>query len=175
MRRDGGRMGGTEMSMSLYHIDRELENLIDQETGEVLDFDAFEALQMARDAKIEGVLCWTKNLAAEAKAIREEEKELAERRKELERKREKLLDYAEKALGGAAFQTAKCAVTYRKSTAVEITDMDAVVQWCMDNGYDGKITYAQPTVSKTDIAPLLKSGMAVTGAELCERSNMGVK
>ena len=53
--------------------------------------------------------------------------------------------------------------------------MDAVVQWCMDNGYDGKITYAQPTVSKTDIAPLLKSGMAVTGAELCERSNMGVK
>lgn len=93
----------------------------------------------------------------------------------LKERREKLLDYAEKALGGAAFQTAKCAVTYRKSTAVEITDMDAVVQWCMDNGYDGKITYAQPTVSKTDIAPLLKSGMAVTGAELCERSNMGVK
>ena len=74
------------MSMSLYHIDQELENLIDHETGEVLDFDAFEALQMARDAKIEGVLCWTKNLAAEAKAIREEEKELAERRKKLEHK-----------------------------------------------------------------------------------------
>lgn len=163
------------MSMSLYHIDLELESLVDHETGEVLDFEAFEALQMARDAKIEGVLCWTKNLAAEANAIREEEQKLADRRKALERKREKLLDYAEKALGGAAFQTAKCAVTYRKSTAVEITDMDAVVQWCMDNGYDGKITYAQPTVSKTDIAPLLKAGMAVTGAELRERSNMGVK
>lgn len=163
------------MSMSLYHIDRELESLIDQETGEVLDFDAFEALQMARDAKIEGVLCWTKNLAAEAKAIREEEKELAERRKELERKREKLLDYAGKALGGAAFQTAKCAVTYRKSTAVEITDMDAVVQWCMDNGYDGKVTYAAPTVAKSDIAPLLKAGVAVDGAEIAERMNMGVK
>lgn len=85
------------MNMSLYHIDQELENLIDQETGEVLDFDAFEALQMARDAKIEGVLCWTKNLAAEAKAIREEEKELSERRKAMERKREKLLAYAERA------------------------------------------------------------------------------
>ena len=76
---------------------------------------------------------------------------------------------------GAAFQTARCAVTYRKSTAVEITDMDAVVKWCMDNGYDGKITFAQPTVSKTDIAPLLKSGVSVTGAELCEKLNMGVK
>ena len=163
------------MSLSLYHIDQALENLVDHETGEVLDFDAFEELQMARDAKIEGIVCWTKNLAAEANAIREEEKELAERRRALEAKRDKLLGYVDRALDGAPFQTAKCAVTYRKSTAVEITNMDAVVQWCMDNGYDGKITYAQPTVSKTDIAPLLKSGMAVTGAELCERSNMGVK
>ena len=68
------------MSLSLYHIDQALENLIDHETGEVLDFDAFEELQMARDAKIEGIVCWTKNLAAEAKAIREEEKELADRK-----------------------------------------------------------------------------------------------
>lgn len=163
------------MSMSLYHIDRELESLVDHETGEVLDFEAFEALQMARDAKIEGVLCWTKNLAAEAKAIREEEKELADRRKELEHKREKLLDYAERALGGAAFQTAKCAVTYRKSKAVEITDMDAVVQWCMDNGYDGKVTYTAPTVNKSDITALLKAGTAIDGAELVTRMNMGVK
>lgn len=104
------------MNMSLYHIDQELENLIDQETGEVLDFDAFEALQMARDAKIEGVLCWTKNLAAEAKAIREEEKELAERRKAMESKREKLLAYAERARRGtqerrpdAPFETVRAA------------------------------------------------------------------
>lgn len=163
------------MSLSLYHIDQALENLIDHETGEVLDFDAFEELQMARDAKIEGIVCWTKNLAAEANAIREEEKELAERRRALEAKRDKLLGYVDRALDGAPFQTAKCAVTYRKSTAVEITNMEALVQWCMDNGYDGNVTYAQPTVSKTDIAPLLKSSMAVTGAELCERTNMGVK
>ena len=163
------------MSLSLYHIDQALENLIDHETGEVLDFDAFEELQMARDAKIEGIVCWTKNLAAEAKAIREEEKELVERRRALEAKRDKLLGYVDRALDGAAFQTARCSVTYRKSTAVEITDMDAVVQWCMDNGYDGKVTYTAPTVSKSDIAPLIKSGMAVTGAELCERTNMGVK
>lgn len=163
------------MSLSLYHIDQALEGLVDHDTGEVLDFDAFEELQMARDAKIEGILCWTKNLAAEAKAIREEEKELAERRKGLEHKREQLLGYVERALDGAPFQTAKCAVTYRKSTAVEITDMEALVQWCMDNGYDGKVTYAAPTVAKSDISPLLKAGVAVDGAEIAERMNMGVK
>lgn len=163
------------MSLSLYHIDQALENLIDHETGEVLDFDAFEELQMARDAKIEGIVCWTKNLAAEAKAIREEEKELAERRRALEAKRDKLLGYVERALDGAPFQTAKCAVTYRKSTAVEITSMEALVKWCMDNGYDGKVTYAAPTVAKSDITALLKAGTAIDGAELVTRMNMGVK
>ena len=163
------------MSLSLYHIDQALEALIDPETGELLDYDAFEQLQMDREHKIENMVCWSKSLDAEAKAIRDEEKELAERRRTMERKRDRLRDYVDRALDGHPFQTAKCSVTYRKSTAVEITDMDAVVQWCMDNGYDGKITYAQPTVSKTDIEPLLKSGMSVTGAELCARSNMGVK
>lgn len=163
------------MSLSLYHIDQALENLVDHDTGEVLDFDAFEELQMARDAKIEGILCWTKNLSAEAKAIREEEKKLAERRNGLEHKREQLLGYVERALDGAPFQTAKCAVTYRKSTAVEITDMEALVQWCMDNGYDGKVKYAAPTVDKSDISQLLKAGVAVDGAEIAERMNMGVK
>lgn len=163
------------MSMSLYHIDQALENLVDHETGEVLDFDAFEELQMARDAKIEGIVCWTKNLAAEAKAIREEEKELAERRRALEAKRDKLLGYVDRALDGAPFQTARCSVTYRKSTAVEITDMNAVVQWCMDNGYDGKVAYAAPTVNKSDITALLKAGTAIDGAELVTRTNMGVK
>ena len=163
------------MSMSLYHIDQALENLVDHDTGEVLDFDAFEELQMARDAKIEGIVCWTKNLAAEAKAIREEEKELAERRRALEAKRDKLLGYVDRALDGAPFQTAKCSVTYRKSTAVEITSMEALVKWCMDNGYDGKVTYAAPTVAKSDITALLKAGTAIDGAELVTRMNMGVK
>lgn len=163
------------MSLSLYHIDQALENLVDHDTGEVLDFDAFEELQMARDAKIEGIVCWTKNLAAEAKAIQEEEKELAERRKALEAKRDKLLGYVDRALDGAPFQTARCSVTYRKSTAVEITSMEALVKWCMDNGYDGKVTYAAPTVAKSDITALLKAGTAIDGAELVTRLNMGVK
>lgn len=163
------------MSLSLYHIDQALENLVDHDTGEVLDFDAFEELQMARDAKIEGIVCWTKNLAAEAKAIREEEKELAERRRALEAKRDKLLGYVDRALDGAPFQTARCSVTYRKSTAVEITSMEALVKWCMDNGYDGKVAYAAPTVNKSDITALLKAGTAIDGAELVTRLNMGVK
>lgn len=163
------------MSLSLYHIDQALENLIDRETGEVLDFEAFEELQMARDAKIDGIACWTKNLAAEAKAIREEELGLADRRKKLERKRERLLDYLDRALDGKPYQSARCAITYRKSTPVEITNMGELVQWCIDHGHEDKVQYATPTVGKSDIAPLLKAGVEVEGAEIATKWNMGVK
>ena len=45
------------MSLSLYHIDQALEALIDPETGELLDYDAVEQLQMDRERKIENMVC----------------------------------------------------------------------------------------------------------------------
>ena len=67
--------------MSLYKIDRELESLVDPETGELLDFERFAELRMERERKIEDIALWHKNEVMEAKAIREEELALAERRK----------------------------------------------------------------------------------------------
>ena len=58
--------------MNIYQIDQEILNLVDPETGEIMDWEAFDALQMAREAKIENVACWYKNLVAEAAAIRQE-------------------------------------------------------------------------------------------------------
>lgn len=163
------------MSLSLYEIDHALETLVDEETGEIKDFDAFEALQMERDKKIESVACWTKNLDAEAKAIRAEELSLAERRKSLEKKRERLLEYLGKALDGNTFKSARCAVTFRKSTRVEITNMEELVHWCVTNGHDGLVQYSAPSVAKSDISSLLKTGLAIDGAELATSTNVGVK
>lgn len=163
------------MSLSLYEIDHALEALVDEETGEIKDFDAFEDLQMERDKKIENVACWTKNLDAEAKAIRAEELSLAERRKSLEKKRERLLEYLGKALDGNPFRSAKCAVTFRKSTRVEITNMEELVHWCVTNGHDGLVQYSAPSVAKSDISSLLKTGLAIDGAELATSTNVGVK
>ncbi len=163
------------MSLSLYEIDHALDALVDEETGEIKDFDAFEAFQMERDKKIESVACWTKNLDAEAKAIRAEELSLAERRKSLEKKRERLLEYLDKALDGNAFKSARCAVTYRKTPPrVEITNMEELVHWCLANGHDGMVQYSAPTVAKSDISMFLKSGIAVDGAELATSMKMGV-
>lgn len=163
------------MSLSLYEIDHALETLVDEETGEIKDFDAFESLQMERDKKIESVACWTKNLDAEANAIRTEEKALAERRQSLEKKRERLLEYLDKALDGNPFKSAKCAVSFRKSTRVEITNMEELVHWCVTNGHDGLVQYSAPSVAKSDISAILKTGVSVDGAELATSMNVGVK
>ena len=45
------------------------EHVVDTEDGEILNLQQFEALQMERDAKVEGLACYIKNKLAEAEAI----------------------------------------------------------------------------------------------------------
>ena len=81
--------------MNLYDIDRQIqeliENCVDPETGELtIDTAALDALQMEREAKIENLACYVKNLTADAKKIKAEEEALAQRRKAAENKAERL-------------------------------------------------------------------------------------
>ena len=59
--------------MNIYQIDQQIQAIIENadENGEV-DGELLEALQMARDTKIENLALAWKNLQAEAKAIKEE-------------------------------------------------------------------------------------------------------
>ena len=54
--------------MKLYEIDQAILALVDPETGEILDYEAFSELKMKREEKIEGMALWHKNLTAEATA-----------------------------------------------------------------------------------------------------------
>lgn len=163
------------MGMSIYEIDQKILDLVDPETGEIMDGAAFDALQMEREAKLENVACWIKNLVAEGAAIRAEEVNLAERRRALERKSERLKNYLAEALGGEKFQTAKCSVTFRKTTKVEIDDVSSAAEWCESNGHLDMVVYSAPQVSKNELAKLLKAGEVIPGAELVESYSMGVK
>lgn len=163
------------MSISLYEIDRAIMDLVDPETGEIMDWEALEALQLEREAKIENVACWYKNLVAEAKAIREEEKALAERRKKIETMAETRKRYLENALGGQKFQTARCSITFRKTSSVELKDEMAAIEWCQKNSRDDILKYAAPEIKKNEMMALLKTGATVPGAELVTGLSMGVK
>lgn len=163
------------MSMTIYEIDARIAELIDPETGELLDYEAFASLQMEREAKIENMALWYKDLTAEAKAIREEEKALAERRRSAENKAERLKGYLDEALAGESYKSAKVAVSYRRSKAVEISDESAAISELESSGHNDCIYYTAPRVNKVALARLLKDGGAVPGAELVERNNIQVR
>lgn len=163
------------MSMSLYEIDQAILSQVDPETGEILDYEAFADLKMAREEKIEGMALWHKNLTAEAAAIRAEEKSLAERRKACEAKAESLKNYLIEILGGSKFTTARVACSFRKSKSVEIKDEAEFIRTMQENQHFEYLKYSAPTVNRTEITNAIKAGQTVPGAELVEKTNIIIK
>ena len=56
--------------MTIYDIDNAILECIDMETGEIIDTDKLNELELERESKIEGVACWIKDLKAEAEALK---------------------------------------------------------------------------------------------------------
>lgn len=143
------------MSMTLYEIDSAIVGLVDDETGEITDEQAFDALQMERDKKIENIGLFYKDCVAEAKAIKEEEAALAARRKSAEAKAERLKHLLDYALQGQKFATPRLKVSYRKSQTVEVSK--DFVDWANYNAPD-LLTYSEPKPNKAAIKEAIKAG-----------------
>lgn len=161
--------------MKLYEINREIEACLDFETGEILDSERLDALQMERSKKLEGVALWIKNLTADAKAIREEEKALAERRKAAEKRVESLSKWLTNALQGKKLSTAKVAVSFRRSERLDVIDNDSFCLWAMGNGRDDLLTFVPPEVNATAVKKAIKGGADIPYARIEERLNLQIK
>lgn len=64
---------------TLYEIDNAILNCCDQETGEIIDIEALDALMMQRTEKIEGIALYIKNLTADAADYKAEKEAFAAR------------------------------------------------------------------------------------------------
>lgn len=159
--------------MKLYEIDNAILECIDMETGDVIDVERLNDLQMERDAKIENVACWIKDLKAEAEAIKAEKLALAERQKAAENKAESLKNWLAYALDGQKFSTARCAVSFRKSEVVEVTPEG--LENLMRAGNDEYLTYAEPKPNKATLKQALKDGLSVDGVRLTQNTSAIIK
>ena len=153
--------------MKLYEIDEAIMACIDAETGEVIDADKLDKLTMERDAKIENVALWIKDLKAEAEALKAEKMAFAERQKVAENKIESLKKWLAYALDGQDYKSVRASVSFRTSESVEIDDIYAV-----DENY---LRYKEPEADKTAIKEALKAGKAVAGATLVENTSVIIK
>ena len=158
--------------MTLYEINEQIQKAIelgfDPETGEILDETALEQLQMDRDEKIENICLYIKDLYAEADAIYNERRALEEREKASEKKADSLSRYLQVMLNGQKFKTAKCAVSYRKTQAVQITDENL-----LPKEYLRFKTTSAP--DKTAIKDAIKAGVSVPGAHIEDMQSMIIK
>ena len=159
--------------MKLYEIENAILECIDTETGEVIDIERLNELQMERETKIENVACWIKDLKAEAKAIKAEKQKLADRQRVAENKAESLKNWLAYALDGQKFSTARCAVSFRKSEVVEVTPEG--LENLMREGNDEYLTYAEPKPNKAALKQALKDGLSVDGVRLTQNTSAIIK
>lgn len=161
--------------MNLYQIDAEImmafENAMDPDTGEIVDEEAYAALDhlvMERDNKIENILLWIKDLKSDAEQLKKEKMAFDERKRSAERKCESLTRYVSGVLSGKRFKTAKVEASWRKSEVV-IYDGD------IENLPEKFKKYADPELKKTELKKALKDGEEIDGARLEQRSNLQIK
>jgi len=160
--------------MTLYQIQDNIRKAIelgfDEETGEIFDADALEALELQRDEKIENIALFIKDLSAEAKAIKEEKMALARRQQTAENHAESLKKYLSICLDGEKFKSPKVAISYRKSQTVEFID-----------GFDVNLLPEQyqrrvdPEADKTALKDALKAGEEIYGVYLEDHTNTIIK
>ena len=158
--------------MTIFEIDKAIMECVDLETGEIIDTEQLDKLQMERDAKLENVACWIKDLKAEAEALKNEKQALAERQRVAENKAESLKKWLAYALQGEKFKTPKCAISFRKSEAVEVTD-EGLNNLMKE--HDELLIYKAPEPNKTKIKQALKDGLNVAGVQLVQNTSTIVK
>ena len=155
--------------MKLYEIEAAIMDCIDEETGEVVDVEKLEALEMERDAKISNIACWIKDLRAEAAAIKAEKDNLEGRMKAKNNLADKLSLFLQNFLNGAKFEDSRCAISYRKSEATEIAeglDLNTLPDDCK------KI---EIKANRTAIKEAIKQGREIEGCCLVIKSNIQIK
>lgn len=158
--------------MKLYEIEQEILACVDLETGEIIDPEKLEALELERDRKIEGIALWVKNLDAEAKAYKEEKDSFAQKQKVAENKAKSLKEFLSHYLDGTAFKSTKVNVSFRNSKAVDVFSMDELMNY---DDCDSYLKYSEPTPDKTAIKNAINSGVEIPGCRIVENSNIQIK
>lgn len=162
--------------MKLYEIDQQLESLIDSaislETGEIINetlYNDILSLQLEKDAKIENLGLWVKNLESDAEQLKAEAKAFSERAKKAQNKADSLRGFLEKYLAGEKYTSTKVAINFRKTKSIEcnlddITSLPAQF-----------LRYGEPTLNKTECKKFIEQGGTLNGIELVEKQSMTIK
>lgn len=158
--------------MNIFEIDRAILDCVDTETGEIVDIELLEKLEMDREKKISSTLHWIKNLGADVEAYEKLEKDFKAKKESAKNKIEGLTHYLEAALRGEEFECEdkSAKVAWRASESVEVTDV-----WALPEEFR---KYKDPEADKVALKKALKAlkdGEVIEGATLVKKNNIQIK
>ena len=153
--------------MRLYEINAEIDNCIDYETGEILDIEKFQELQIEKEHKLEAIALVYKNAIAESKMVSDEMKSLKARKEKCDNLANKMKEMLYNELQGEKFMTSKVEVSFKKSTITEVIDLAGIPEQYIK-------TKIERTADKTAIKNAIKSGEKIKGARLIEKNNIQI-
>lgn len=151
--------------MTLYEIDAAILSCVDQETGEIIDPEKLNGLQMEREKKLENVALWVKDLKAEAEAIENEVKALTARKKAAENRAERLKAWLGAALEGEIFKTSRVRVSYTHNTRLNVIDEQSVVNYIQTHYTEPEqlLKFSLPEIRKDAVKAEIKNGAEIPG------------
>lgn len=155
---------------SLYELTYALASFdfeIDEETGEILNGEELDELEIERDEKIENIALWIKNLLSDAEAYKREKENFMKKEQTAKKKAEHLKTYLTMCLNGEKFKTDRVQISWRRSEAVEILDPEKIPK--------GWLVEQEPKIDKAGIKAALKDGEEIPGAELKEKTSIQIR
>ena len=161
--------------MTLYEIDNAMLDCVDEETGEIIDFEKLDALCIEREKKIKNVAQWYKDTIADVEKFKAEREKLSKREDKAKIRAQKLKEWLARVLDGERFKSGTVDIRFRSSETLDIDDNDGFVKWAMDNDRDDLLNYQRPTPSKTMIKTALKDGAEIPHVTLRKKMNINIK
>ncbi len=151
---------------TLYEINEQIAGLVDPETGEIADFEAFEKLNLDLDTKIKNIALWIVNLRSDAEQLEEQEKKFRDRKTATKNKAESLKNLLDGFLSGEKRSYPEVVISYRKSEQVTVDD---------DAKLDDRFLRIKTEIDKTALKDALKHGESIDGARLEVKNNIQIK
>ena len=152
---------------TLFEINQGILDCIDLETGEIIAPEKLEALQMDKHEKLRNIAFVALNAAADAKAYDEQEKKFAARKKAAKATVAWAKETLARELAGKKMKEAEFSISYRKSEAVEIADLNSVP--------DEFLVPQPPKVDKAGLKEAIKGGAVIDGVTIAEKKNIQIK